>query len=98
MKVDMNSAAIVCGDIAAEGAPILYAERSAPEEDADSGWQFLCGAEAEKWEDAQVWSIGEILAKESSLESYLSSPVGTVLSRLTTDSAWEVIDKEQGIS
>jgi len=88
MKIDMTSFAIVCGDVAAKGAAILYAERSEPEAEADSGWQFLCGAETETWEEAQVWSLGEVLAKEPSLQPHLSSPVGAVLSRPTADSVW----------
>ena len=45
----LQSAAIVCEEVAVQGASILYAKRSEPLEEADSGWQFLCGAAEEDW-------------------------------------------------
>jgi hypothetical protein len=84
------SAAIVCREIAVEHSPILYAARSEPEEPADSGWQFLCGAGDEEVEAAHVWSLKEVLAYEPSLGPFLGYPVGTVLTRSSPNAKWTV--------
>lgn len=69
-----EAAAIVCGDIANANVPILYAERTDPEEPTDSGWQFLCGAPAEDWQSAQVWALHEVLEYDGSLLPYMDFP------------------------
>jgi hypothetical protein len=81
---------IVCGHIAEERAPVLRGERSVPEEDADSGWQFLCGARDEDWKRARVWSLGEILEFEPSLASYVDMPPTFVVSRPAPGASWKV--------
>lgn len=89
MYKDYNrTAAIVCGHVANGIAPILYAEKSAPMDDADSGWQFLCGEENEDSGKAQVWALGEVLLMEKSLVPFISAPVGTVLRREGVNDQW----------
>jgi hypothetical protein len=85
-----QSGAIVCSEVANGTKPVLYAERSAPEDEADSGWQFLCGSSSEDWRAAQVWAIHEVLEREPSLERFIESPIGTVLSRKSSADAWEI--------
>ena len=70
--------------------PILYAERSQPEDEADSGWQFLCGNSSENWRAAQVWAIHEVLAREPSLAQFIELPVGTVISRTSAAEDWQI--------
>ena len=76
-----KSAAIVCGHIARAEAAVCRAERDVPEDPADSGWQFLCGAEDENWADARVWSMEEVLCISPDLERFVDCPAGTVLVR-----------------
>jgi len=91
----MQTAAIVCRDVAVEHAPILYAERTEPEDAADSGWQFLCGAEQEDWHSAQVWAVHEVLSREPSLGPFIELSYGTVVTRATEDSPWTVSKREK---
>jgi hypothetical protein len=90
MKTMQQSAAIVCSEVANDHMPILYAERSEPQDEADSGWQFLCGASAEAWRVAQVWAIHEVLEREPSLAPFIDLPSGTVLSRRSSADRWQV--------
>ena len=86
----LNMAAIVCREIAIDRVPILLAARTRPEDDADSGWQFLCGVAEEDWRTAQVWTLSEVLNYDSSLSDHLALPVGTVLRRLSANAKWKV--------
>lgn len=85
-----QAAAIVCGEIANAKVSILYAKRTDPDEPADSGWQFLCGASAEDWQSAQVWALQEVIEYDRSLLPYMDCPVGTVLTRRTSADSWHV--------
>ena len=86
---EMNTAAIVCDHVAVEGQPILNAERSEPLEDADSGWQFLCGG-SDHVTNAKVWALHEVVAMEPSLTSLIDLPAGTSLSRGSPTESWIV--------
>lgn len=87
--VDRNLAAIVCVHVAKDGRAILIAERAAPEDSADSGWQFCCGEGNEKWEQAQVWSIQEVLDLEPSLNAFVDLPADITLTRVTAGDGWQ---------
>jgi hypothetical protein len=89
-KTIYQSAAIVCSEVANDQKPILYAERSEPEDEADSGWQFLCGVSTENWRTAKVWAIREVLEQDPSLEPFIQFPIGTVLSRKSPTEEWQV--------
>ncbi len=87
--INLQSAAIVCGDIANEGEKILFAQRDEPEEPADSGWQFLCGAiDDEDWSKARVWALGEVLKYEPTLAPFLMLDPGTCISRKSVSDPW----------
>ena len=93
MNTDMQlfqAAAIVCEHVARMKMPILHAEKSEPDDDSDSGWQFLCGAEKEDWHKAQVWALHEVLAEDSSLIAFMGKPPGTVLTRSNPNQPWQV--------
>jgi hypothetical protein len=85
-----QSGAIVCSEVANDSMPILYAERSEPEDQADSGWQFLCGISSENWRNAQVWAIHEVLEREPSITPFIELPSGTVLSRKSPADEWRI--------
>lgn len=87
---DLRAAAIVCAH-AADGDPFLIAERGEPEDPDDSGWQFLCGASAEDWQMARVWSLQEVVQIEPSLMRFLSFPARTRLVRASPQAAWEIV-------
>ena len=87
-------AAIVCAHVAAGRLPILLAERSEPEEPADSGWQFLCGVEREDWNEAKVWSVQEVIDTDPSLAALIDLPIGTRLARPAPDARWENLPGE----
>lgn len=89
-KINREGAAIVCGHIADSENPIIcYAQRDVPEEPADSGWQFLCGAENEDLAEARVWSLDEVLQISPDLAEFMDCPPGTVLTRSGPEDAWD---------
>ncbi|MBL0163323.1 MAG: DUF2185 domain-containing protein [Xanthomonadales bacterium] len=89
-EIGMDCAAIVCGHVARLSAVILCAQRDLPEEPADSGWQFLCGAEEEDWTEAQVWSVAEVLELIPNFSEFLHLPADSVLTRKDPSSTWDV--------
>jgi len=86
----LQRAAIVCSEVA-NGAPILHAERSEPQDSADSGWQFLCGASSEDWQSAKVWAVHEVLERDPTLVEFIKLPCGTVISRHSPNAKWKII-------
>ncbi len=88
-EIGPQMAVIVCKEVA-EGAAILFAMRTEPLRDADSGWQFLCGAATEDETKAQVWAVHEVLEQDESLSDYMEFPVGTVLRRSSPGEDWTV--------
>ncbi len=83
-------AAILCPHVVDDRKPILFATRSEPENEADSGWQFLCNTGAEEnWQDAKVGSIAEVLQLEPTLAEYIEMPAGTTLVRESIDKQWQ---------
>jgi len=94
-KLDQRTcAAIVCEHIATGRQPIMLAERSEPEEEADSGWQFLCGDPNEDWTKAHVWSLQEVIDIDSSLSPVADLPAGTRLARAAANDPWEIVPGE----
>lgn len=85
----LRTAAVVCRKVAIERAPILYAERSEPDEEVDSG-QFACRTETEDSKEAQVWALGEVMDSDHSLAPYVDLPPGTILSRESPEKPWVV--------
>ena len=84
-------AVILCSHVANGKLPILYAERSEPIEDTDSGWQCLCySGLAEDPDAAKVCSVHELLHLEPSLVPYVDSPPGTRLVRTSAADAWHI--------
>lgn len=87
-NVGHQCAAIVCGHVAKAQAPVLLAQRDLPEDPADSGWQFLCGADEEDWTEARVWSVGEVLEIVPDFAEFLERPAGSALVRVNASSPW----------
>ncbi len=85
----LRQAAIVCDEIALQRVPILYAERSEPDDQEDSGWQFLCGQNHGAL-SAKVWAVQEVLDYDRSLIPQIELPPGTILSRKSVADSWQV--------
>ena len=84
-----NAGAIVSSQIVA-GEPILRAVRNEPIDAADSGWQFLSESGAdESIENAQLWSVIQVVEHDPSLLTFINSPVGTTMSRTDVNSEWK---------
>lgn len=82
---------VVCRHIAKDMLPILEVRRSNPVDPQDSGWHAYCNSEDdEQIDDAEIWTVGQILAYEPSLVGLLDSEVGTILKRETRGHAWSV--------
>ena len=74
-KKHFSGAVIVCSHVASGKYPIMFAERSEPDEPPDIGWQFICDAHPHnRAEDARVWALSEILEIEPSLQPYVDHP------------------------
>ena len=91
-SINVDAAAIVCAHVAKSNLPILLAAKDEPTTPEDSGWQFLCNlSESENMEDAQVWSLGEVLELEPSLTVFMDCPAGTEMIRDSQTSAWKSV-------
>lgn len=86
----LRGAAIVCPHVAEGSQRILYAERSAPVDEADSGWQFICGSGTHDDErSAEVWALDEVVDLDPTVVCLLDAPIGTRFSRKSTKVPWE---------
>jgi hypothetical protein len=86
----LNMGAIVSVEI---GQSFLFAARSEPVDDADSGWQFSVDAAGGGDPDsAQIWALEEVLEREPSLRPFIALPLGAVLRRMGADDKWTVTD------
>ena len=91
--INFGGAAIVCGHVANSQFPILRATRDEPIEPADTGWQFTCNrVESEVPQEAQVWSLGEVIDLEPSLAPFMNCPVDTTIERKDKTSEWKVVE------
>lgn len=58
----------------------------------DSGWQFLCDSGAEeRIEDAQIWSIAQVVKYDPSMADFVKSPTGTVMCRVDSGLDWQSV-------
>ena len=58
----------------------------------DTGWQFLCNQADEDIQEAQVWSLREVVNLEPALAAFLNCPVGTTLVRADRASPWKIVE------
>jgi hypothetical protein len=85
----MAKGAILSRSVAEGGKPILYAERSDPLDEFDSGWQFLSNEEESLTaEEVRIWTIGEVLEHEPTLGKFVHMREGTKFFRVTKSSQW----------
>jgi hypothetical protein len=85
----MGMGAIVSKKVALGQSLILFAMRSEPVDEADSGWQFTeGGSEIFGSESAQLWLVSEILELEPSLSPFINYPAGVKLYRGSENSIW----------
>ncbi len=96
-----GSGAIVCIHVATRRSPILRATRDEPLEEADSGWQFLCGASGHAASDAQVWRLDEVVAYDPSVRELLDEPPNKSFERNPVTYEWceqeyKIEEAEQG--
>ena len=88
---DSSGAILLCGHIAVEGRPILRGRRDRPMSPEDSGWQFRCNkAPAEYVDDAQIWSISEVLEMDPTIAPIIDEPFGTTVERSSPEVEWVV--------
>lgn len=91
-SINFDGAAIVCGDVATSQFPILRAERDEPIVPEDTGWQFTCNrVDSEDPQEAQVWSLGEVIDLEPTLAAFMACPAGTAIERYDQKSAWKIV-------
>lgn len=91
-SINYGGAAIVCGHVANSEFTILRAERDEPIVPEDTGWQFTCNrVDSEDPQEAQVWSLGEVINCEPSLAAFMTCPAGTAIERDDGNSAWKIV-------
>lgn len=84
--------AIVTRNIALGIADILYAERSEPMAPEDSGWQFTEGSKDQSnFENAQIWTVHEVIESDSTLRPFIDYPVGSRILRNSKGDAWTLL-------
>ncbi|WP_437191240.1 DUF2185 domain-containing protein [Planctomicrobium sp. SH527] len=71
--------------ITVEGHKISFMYREEPDNDVDSGWRFLTGAESQEYLDEEsnigVFDVNTIANYDPDIIPYLESPVGTAFER-----------------
>lgn len=88
--VNYSGSAIVCSHVASGQYPILFAERSEPDEPTDTGWQFLCNSGMEEnLSTARVWALDEVVMLEPTLRDCVRLPPGTQLCREHGSATWK---------
>jgi hypothetical protein len=88
----MGMGAIVSKKVALGESLILFAMRSEPLNEVDSGWQFTEGGSDEfDSENPQIWLVSEILELERSLLHFINSPIGTKIARRSESDIWTSI-------
>ncbi len=73
-------AAIVCVHVHVDRLPILRAVWDPPDDEIDSGWQFLCSGDVDHdplgVPGARIWAVQEVLEYEPSLRGWLDGSGG----------------------
>jgi hypothetical protein len=88
----LDKAAIVSKLVAVHKRPILFAERSLPLDDCDSGWQFLSNEhDCLQMSDGQVWSLKEVIDIEPRLSAFITMGVGFKIVRANSEDDWRII-------
>ena len=90
--INLNGAAIVCAHVAKSIFPIVLAARDKATMPEDTGWQFLCNSvDAEDMQEAEVWSLSEVVELEPSLAPFMNCAAGTELIRDDETSSWRSV-------
>lgn len=75
----------VCQHVHQQQAPVLCVLR-----DAEGDWQFLCGDEdADSQSDAHLVAVGELLARDASLNMAVELDINEGIDRADKYSPWE---------
>jgi hypothetical protein len=92
-----NHAALLCSHVHAKSRPILRVHFSAPIDEGDSGWQFLCGDYHD--DDPKVWSLSEVCELDASVKNLISSMADQnfemTFTRPTVDDTFKEFKEEQ---
>ena len=88
-----NLGAVLCEHVAKQGARIHVAKKNEPVCDEDSGWQFSCGCDEKNENEAQIWSLKEVIDLEPSLFPYIQCDGEYSLSKISSSGLWR---KEEG--
>jgi hypothetical protein len=92
-----SGAVVVCSHVASGKFPIKFAERSKSDDEADTGWQFVCDAMPhEDVNDVRIWALDEVLELEPSLVGLLDLPPGTRLLHPHKSAEWVIISGSEG--
>jgi len=83
---------IICQRVE-DGAPVLLGIRDEPNDEHDSGWQFLCGGDHEDGDDPPILScLDSVIRCEPHLEMFLAQPIGAAIERPSEVHAFERTD------
>lgn len=83
-----NTAAFVCKHVWNEGAPILYVSH-----DCDGDWQFLCGGIHSDSHDALLICLGDVVARDPSVNDVAGICTSHVAERDRETSPWSIRDE-----
>lgn len=87
----MKMGVVLTRNIALGIGSILYGERGDPVDPADSGWQFTEGSRDQSaFENAQIWTVREVLEVAADIAPFINMPVGTIISRSSRDEPWDI--------
>jgi hypothetical protein len=85
----MRMGALVSASVATGKAPLLFAMRSEPVDEADSGWQFTEGDVGRFGSDQpNLWLVSEVIDLEPSVSEFIELPYGTTITRRSLNARW----------
>ena len=71
--------------ITVEGRKVGFMYREEPDNDADSGWRFLSGAESQEYlddpEHLEIYDVNTIANYDEDIVAFLSAPLGSAYGR-----------------
>lgn len=83
-KEPENTACFICDHVLNKQRPILYASH----DEEDGAWQFLCGQDDHKEENAKIISLKEATELDTTINDLYEMPLGVGAERKSKKDKW----------
>jgi len=90
-KYHPRQSVFTCSHVLSNKFPILLAQRDLPLDEADSGWQILCGANQEDDSTGRIIAVEEAYKIDQAFEMLFQNPPQKCFARHSPNHPWEEI-------